>query len=74
MDGKVVETPWHVACPAEGTIKLWLIDSGCGHDLNRKNEVSSSGGNRRAAPEDLAFNTAIGRTIAREQAVYQSAE
>ncbi len=49
LDRKVVELPWHVASPAEGTIKIWLVDTGCGHDLIGKSEVASSGGVCRPA-------------------------
>ena len=74
VNGKVVEPPWYVASPAEGTIKIWLVDTGCGHDLIGKNEVASSGGVCRPAGETLTFNTANGKTEALEQACYKSAE
>ena len=74
LNGKVFELPWYVASPAEGTIKIWLVDTGCGHDLIGKTEVASSGGVCRPAKESLTFNTANGKTIALEQASYQSAE
>ena len=73
-NGKVIELPWYVAAPAEGTINIWLVDTGCGHDLIGKNEVASSGGVCRPAKESLTFNTANGKTIALEQAAYKSAE
>ena len=74
LNGKVYELPWYVAAPAEGTIKIWLIDTGCGHDLIGKTEVASSGGVCRPAKESLTSNTANGKTFALEQASYQSAE
>ncbi len=73
-NGIVVEPPWFVASPAEGTIKIWLVDAGCGHDLIGKNEVASSGGVCRPTKESLTFNTANGKTVAQEQASYQSTE
>ncbi len=74
VNGKVVEPPWYVVSLAEGTIKIWLVDTGCGHDLIGKNEVASSGGKCRPAKESLTFNTANGKTVALEQASYQSTE
>ena len=74
VNGKVKELSWYVASPAEGTIRIWLVDTGCGHDLIGKTEVASSGGVCRPAKESLTFNTANGKTVALEQASYKSAE
>ncbi len=69
-----MEPPWYVASPAEGTIKIWLVDTGCGHDLIGKNEVVSSGGVCRPAKESLMFSTANGKAVAQEHASHQSTE
>ncbi len=41
LNGNAVEPPCYVASPAEGTMKIWLVDTGCGHDLIGKSEVAS---------------------------------
>ncbi len=53
--------------------KVWLIHTGCGHDLIGKNEDHSSSGVRRVASGAVTCNTANGTTTASEQAVYRSA-
>jgi hypothetical protein len=58
----------------DGSVKMWLIATGCGHELIGKQEVASSGGITTPATTGLAFSTANGRTAAVEQANYHCSE
>jgi len=46
------------------TVSSWLVDTGCGHDLISKHEVSECGFPLQRARQELTFNTANGNTTA----------
>ena len=50
-------------------VKLWLQDTGCGHDLVAKNEVSVLRDLFRKEDEDIIFSTASGKTPQIQQQV-----
>ncbi len=66
LDGNVFEPLWHVASPAEGTIKIWLIDTGCGHDLISRMELKDVARFAKKAAIPITFCTANGSTLATE--------
>ena len=49
-------------------IKLWLMDTGCGHDLVSKKELATAKHLIRSATMPLLFTTANGTTHANEAA------
>ena len=49
-------------------VKLWLVDSGCGHDLISRKEVESSDLDCEDCPDHVRFSTANGSTTARQVA------
>ena len=48
----------------ETTITLWLVDTGCGHDLVSKADVYAVKRFLKAAPEVITFQTANGPSVA----------
>ena len=49
-------------------VKLWLVDSGCGHDLISRGEVESSGLDCEDCQDHVRFSTANGSATARQVA------
>ena len=45
-------------------VKMWLVDSGCGHDLISKREVADSQLDQEQCDNPMGFNTANGSTVA----------
>jgi hypothetical protein len=69
---------FYLAMPAKkgraGIVTLWLIDTGCGHDLVSMKDLGVDMANILVADRPLPFNTANGKTKATEQAPLYCAE
>ena len=48
----------------KSNVKIWLVDSGCGHDLISKREVRESNLDQESCETPVGFNTANGSTVA----------
>ena len=63
---------FYQAMPAKlgraGIVTLWLIDTGCGHDLVSMKDLGADMAHILVADRPLTFNTANGKTKATEQA------
>ena len=62
--------PSERAAPAnhvpEHTIHLWLIDTGCGHDLVSRKEIAAVKDMVRKAQHTIILHTANGKVVARD--------
>ena len=63
VDGEFVGDPGNTAAPAKarlGASDLWLVDTGCGHDLVSANNAKLSKGKKITLENQVAFQTANG--------------
>ena len=51
---------------AEQVIQLWLIDTGCGHDLVSRRELTAVKDMMRKAQQTIILHTANGKVVARD--------
>ena len=62
--------PEERAAPAnrhpEQVIQLWLIDTGCGHDLVSRRELAAVKDMVRKAQQTIILHTANGKVVARD--------
>ena len=62
---RIANVEENIAASAEGKrdmLDLWLVDTGCGHDLVSRTNVKLSGGETRRLEKSVIFQTANGDT------------
>ena len=63
VDGEFVDDPGNTAASAKarlGASDLWLVDTGCGHDLVSANNAKLSKGKKITLENQVTFQTANG--------------